>query len=254
MKYIFQVIYIFGLLSLTSPLFGETKTEAVLKSQKSGINANVTSQKKVDKIEDERQTKLDLYRRTTQEAENLKIYNDQMMKMIASQTEEMTSIHTKIEDIQKTSKEIIPLMIDMVSTLSSFVELDTPFLPSERTSRVKELTKLMDRADVTTSEKYRRILEAYQIEAEYGQSIEAYKDTILLNGTKKTVDLLRVGRIGLYYVTLDGSEAGVWSKTSKNWQSLNRSEAHNLVKAVKVAKKESAPSLLNLSIAKAEVL
>ena len=72
MKYIFQGIYIFGLLSLTSPLFWETKTEAVLKSQKSGINANVTSQKKVDKIEDERQTKLDLYRRTTQEAENLK--------------------------------------------------------------------------------------------------------------------------------------------------------------------------------------
>ena len=36
----------------------------------------------------------------------------------------------------------------------------------------------MDRADVAVSEKFSQVLQAYQIENEYGRTMEAYGDTI----------------------------------------------------------------------------
>jgi hypothetical protein len=42
---------------------------------------------------------------------------------------------------------------------------------------------MMTRADVTNAEKFRRIMEAYQIENDYGNTIEAYRANIELEGS-----------------------------------------------------------------------
>ena len=55
--------------------------------------------------------------------------------------------------------------------------MDIPFLLDERMSRVKDLDDLIIRADVTTAEKFRKIFEAYQLEAEFGKTIESYHGT-----------------------------------------------------------------------------
>jgi hypothetical protein len=252
MKTLKQIIIISGLMSMSPALYG--KVDKALEVQVKQIQKNASSQKKIDELDEKKQEKLSLYRQTVQETENLKVYNQQMQKMIASQKEEIAYTSRKIVEIEQTNKDIIPLMIEMVDTIAEFVAIDSPFLPKERNERVAELKKLLDRADVSTSEKYRRVLEAYQVEMEYGKTIEAYKDAIVIDGVKKTVDLLRLGRVGLYYVSLDGKTAAKWSKDEKNWVTLNRKDAHNIGKAIKVARKESAPSLLELPTAKAEAI
>ena len=54
----------------------------------------------------------------------------------------------------------------------------------ERSLRIGELRKLMERPDVLTSEKYRRVTEAYQIELDYGHTIEAYEGEITIHDTQ----------------------------------------------------------------------
>ena len=136
----------------------------------------------------------------------------------------------------------------MVETLEQFVALDVPFLLEERNGRVATLKQMMTRADVTISEKYRRILEAYQIENEFGRTIEAYRGTLDQEGKKLTVDFLRVGRIALVYQTLDASQNGVWDQGQRAWKELDSSYASAIQQGLKVARKQSAPDMIRLPL------
>jgi len=129
--------------------------------------------------------------------------------------------------------------------------LDTPFLKVERQKRVKDLEALMSRADVSTSEKFRRVLEAYQIENEYGRTIESYNGNVSLeDGEELAVEFLRSGRLSLMYVSLDGKTFGRWDKASKKYIPLEGKYKSSLKQGLRVAKKQQAPSLLKIPVTK----
>jgi hypothetical protein len=139
-------------------------------------------------------------------------------------------------------------MVRMIDGLDQFVALDMPFLPEERRERVENLRDLMSKADVTVSEKFRLLMEAYQIENAYGRSIEAYTGDLELDGTKRTVDFLQVGRVALLYQTSDRSETGFWDRDANTWQQLDDSYRTPVANAIKVARKQKAPDLLQIPV------
>jgi hypothetical protein len=149
----------------------------------------------------------------------------------------------QLSQIETTSREVLPMMQKMLVTLDQFVRLDLPFLPDERANRIASLKDMMGRADVSISEKYRRLVEGYQIEMEYGRTIEAYEGKI----AERTVDFLRTGRVALMYQTLDGRETGYWDTDSKQWRVDNSYES--AVKAgLKIARKQAAPDFVSVAI------
>lgn len=201
------------------------------------------SQTRINSLDNETQTLLGDYRLTLRETESLRRYNEQLELQLKSQEEEMVSIGQQIEEIERTNREIYPLMQRMLETLEQFVKLDLPFLPAERSQRIATLKEIMSRADVSTAEKYRRILEAYSVEMEYGRTLEAYQGKLGQGDEARTVDFLRVGRIALMYQTLDGRETGYWDANAKAWQEdsdYDEAVTHGL----KVARKQVAPNLI----------
>ena len=134
-------------------------------------------------------------------------------------------------------------MQKMLDTLEQFVALDVPFLVEERAKRVANLKDMMTRADVTFSEKYRRIVEAYQVEMEYGRTIEAYEGKLGAGDAARTVQFLRVGRVGLLYQTLDGRETGYWDADKRDWV-VDNHYRNAFREGIGVAKKMTAPDLL----------
>jgi hypothetical protein len=201
--------------------------------------AQADSQHRVDKLADERQGLADDYRNTLRETDSLKLYIQQLRAQLQSQEQEKDSIRGEIRETARTNVEILPLMQDMLGTLAQFVDLDVPFLLDERHERVKKLQDMMPRADVTVSEKFRRIVEAYQIEIDYGRTIESYTGN--LGG--KQVDFLRVGRVGLLYQTPDGKETGYWDRDKKGWV-VDNSYGDGVREGLKVARKQTSPDLL----------
>ena len=139
-------------------------------------------------------------------------------------------------------------MLRMIDALDALVELDLPYLLDERTERIAELRKLMKRADVTSAEKYRRIMEAYQTENEYGRTIEAYRSTIKRGDRDVKVDFLRFGRIALVYQTPDGTEAGVWNHETKSWEALDPRWRGAIKDGLRIARKQAAPDLIRLPL------
>jgi len=219
---------------LANPLVKTTINE-----QSATENSSRQTQQKINDLDDKTRDAVSEYRASLQEIESLKRYNEQLDLQVQSQQEEMVSIQQQIVQIERTSREITPLLVKMVDTMSKFVELDVPFLPDERKTRVAQLKEMLTRADVTLSEKYRRIMEAYQIEVEYGRTIEAYQGKV----GDKTVDFLRLGRIALLYQGLDGDETAYWDSDKKEWV-VDDDYRHYVKEGLKVARKQGAPDLL----------
>jgi hypothetical protein len=223
------------------------KLQAVVAEQKSADKAAIVAQQKIDKLSDDTQEMVAKYRQALADTESFKRYTEQLAIQVRAQEEELASIERQLSEIEGTSRDVLPMMQRMVDTLDEFVKLDVPFLPDERTKRVAQLREVLNRADVTISEKYRRILEAYQIEMEYGRTLDSYKGELGEGDDRRTVEFVRVGRVALVYQTLDGNETGYWDQEQKKW--IRDDDYRSAVRAaLAVAKKEGAPDLLTIPV------
>jgi len=208
------------------------------------VEAGAAAQQTIEKLDDERDQLLQEYRTVIQQLESLREYNDQLRTLIESQENEMVSIREQIERVTGIERDIVPLMNQMLNSLDQFVKLDIPFFAAERRNRVAGLKAMMNRADVTNAEKYRRILEAYQIENDYGRTIEA-KDGRLGEGEDaKTVTYLKVGRIAYLYQTLDGSETYAWDQAVGDWVRLGGQFDGPITTAIRMAREQVPPGMI----------
>lgn len=206
------------------------------------------SQDKIDSIADETRSLLEKYRLAIRRTDSLKAYNSQLRNSIENQKNELASIQRQLENIDETRRSITPLLARMVTVLEQTVSLDMPFLMEERNNRLNSIKNMMEQPDVPIPEKYRRIMEAYQIEIEYGRTIEAYTNDIEIDGTTQTVNILKVGRIILAYQTLDERSCGVWDTGSKSWRRLPDDYNHSISQGLSIANNQSPPDLFNMPV------
>jgi hypothetical protein len=221
--------------------------ESLTISTKSIENSGLTQDQIID-LDEQTRILLAEFQSTSKEYESLKLYNDQVQKIINSQLEEIESIILKIDELDQTNQRIVPLMLKMIDGLENFILLDLPFLMNERTERVNNLKSTMDRGDISTSEKFRLITEAYKTELEYGRTIEAYRDNILIDDVETSADFLRIGRIALTYLTVDGSKGGYWDTNSSSWEKSTSSIKRSTADALKVATKQAPPALIKIPV------
>jgi len=205
-------------------------------------------QRSIDQLDRQTRENYEEYSATLRQAELVEAYNRQLSRMIEDQTRELTDIEVQLESLAETEQATLPLLVRMQAMLEQFVASDLPFLLQEREQRVERLARLLDRADVSLAEKYRQILEAYQIEAEYGRTLEAWTDTLVQSAAEREVAFLRLGRVGLYYQTLDGEESGRWSREQDGWVKLDDQFNWSIRKGISVARQQSVPELLELPL------
>lgn len=235
-------------LALTSGLASGAAVPDLVDAGEQWLLAQTESQSRVDALGDQQRDLADEYRTVLREIEGLQAYNRQLQRQLQLQQGELSTLESSIAQATVVDRQILPLMLRMVGALEQFISLDLPFLPEERADRLRFVQDAIDRVDVTVPEKFRQVLEAYLVELEYGRTIEAYTGIAELDGQELEVDFLRIGRIGLYYQTLDGRRSGRWDGESAQWVSLPASDRNPLRDAIKVARKLSAPDLLPLPL------
>ncbi len=208
---------------------------------------SATSQAEISGLARQTQDLLFEYRSVVREAESLKIYNANLEKVVEDQKNEIDSIHRQLAGLENTNRGIVPLMLEMIATLEQIVEADVPFRIEERRARVRRLREMMDEAEVTASEKYRRVMEAYQGELEFSRTTEAYSD--ILPTTGQTVDFLRVGRMLLVYQTSNNRVTGWFNPGTRKFEDLDDDRFRFEVKnGLAIARNEKAPDLVTLPV------
>ena len=216
--------------------------------QRSSDLGSKDSQIIVSNLSDERQDLLGQYRLVLQQIDRLIAYNDYVERLIVDQEAQIIDIRKQLEQFALIERGIVPLMLDSIDTLDKFIDLDVPFLLEERKARVARLRTIMDLSDVTVSEKYRQIMDAYQIETTYGRDIEAYTGLLEIDGESRQVDFLRIGRTSLTYQTPDQEETGFWNKQTGQWEKLPNKYQNYVTQGLRVARKQVTPNILELPI------
>jgi len=173
--------------------------------------------------------------------EGLKVYNKQLEDQLKAQGVAKREIAASIGQAKGLEPQVVPLLGKMLGALESFVKADLPFNKDERLASIFKL-------EATTSSRFRSIMDIYTVELEYGNNYEAYKEVQNVGGSDIEVDMLRIGRVALYYQTPDQKNSAMWDNVNKTWKQLPDSANRNIRKAIKVAAKTTAPELLSLPL------
>tara|TARA_A100001037_G_scaffold282772_1_gene287682 strand:+ start:381 stop:1130 length:750 start_codon:yes stop_codon:yes gene_type:complete len=209
-------IYLLSLLAFFA--FSEnTDIEEILSENENNFSLSEKSQSQVNELSTEKDSLLAEWKVVVKQVEGLKIYNEQKRRQIKAQEERMVTLAEQTRQVVVIQRQIPPLMERMADSLEQFVSLDAPFSLDERVKRINQVRATLSDPKVTASEQVRQVLEAYNIEREYGRTIETYEDAIVIDGEEKVVNILRIGRLALMYQLKDQSQAGIWDSEQNDW-------------------------------------
>jgi hypothetical protein len=186
------------------------------------------------------------YARLVADAESIAAFNALIQRQIGSQESELAELQAQLATLDTTGAEFGPLLERMFASLEQFVASDVPFIDpvSDRKARIERLRELMTTEGTSPAERFRRLMEAYQIEMEYGRTMSDYKGS-LPDG--REAEFVRVGRVSLLYRTVDGSEAGYWDAAQKQWV-IDGDYSGAILEALRISRKELAPDLIEVPV------
>lgn len=209
-----------GGMLLCSLAHGQT-VNAIIAAEEGRIQVAQQGQDEIDDIVSETRSRFDEYQGLLKQIENVQVYNRLLQNQIDDQNRTLADLRNSIEEVTVIERQILPLMTRMIDGLEQFVELDVPFLLDERHERIADLKELLNRSDVTAAEQFRNVMEAWQIENDYGSAPESYTAVVPVGGADREVDVLKIGRVALLYLTPDGQQAGAWDQRNREWVQLD---------------------------------
>ena len=208
----------------------------------------VASQEKIDKISRETRDLLEEYRKLLDGSEYQAAYTRELEDLDRSQQLRIGELRQEIAQVRITRQRIVPLMRSMADALEKFVVLDLPFHHEDRINAVLQLKERLNRPELSASAKFRLLLEAYQLEQAYGSNLEAWRDSLEFQGRELSVEFLRVGRVAIYFQSLDGATSAYWDAALDEWIELDERYNRPLLQAMRVARNLTAPQLLHLPL------
>ena len=253
--------YLGGILMVASSLVWAAPVEQAVDKLVAANQQGSASQGKIDDLVADTQALSARYVQVQSQSQLLHKNNQYLQSLVDDQVQKIAAIELQLHNIESTNANLIPLMQEMLLSLEQFIALDLPFLSQERQTRLTSLQRLFVQSDISLANKYRSLLEAYQIESDYGRTIETYIDDYVdeavagatssatARGHVSQVQYFRLGRIGWYYLSLDGSKAARFDRQSQTWQPVDNQAKAGIAAGIDMAKQKLAPELLTLPIA-----
>lgn len=210
--------------------------------------AQAELQERIDAADDEARERLEELRRLERETRYLSARNDELAPRLERQEEGLARRETALATLAETREALPHLQISLVERLTQWIEQDLPFLVEERRGRVASLKAGLSDPALSESDRLERILAAWRAELAYGREMDAWRGYLNDESGRREVDFLRFGRVGLYYLTPDGRNGGVWQADEGRWVALNESERRELRHGLLIARDQRAPELLRLPV------
>ena len=242
-------------LAMTIPGYADTAQvveQSLEKSVKQSVKLSIDTRQATQKQQEAWDArKLELTARYDQllsENEALTLTFQQLSKeKLKHQKLNQTLEQEKLESI-RIQAEMLPSRRAVQARLEILVKKDTFFLEKERTTRLVSLAQVMDDIDLSIGEKFRKVMEALVIEAEYGNTVEVYQDKIRIGPTELQGNIFRLGRISNFFLSLDNNFAAVFNVGQNQWERLDEKYIPALAQGVEMAAKRRPVELIDLPL------
>ncbi len=238
-----------SVIAVAGGVFAQSVTvDQVLQADQRRLTLAQESQERLNEVVEGTRSLTDQYRAINKESDGLKVYNRLMTAQTNGQTATLEDISISMDQVDVINRQIFPFMERMIDGIWQSVALDIPFLMVERTERIAALKETMERSDVSVAEKFRKVMEAYQIEMDYGSYNEYYVQSLGIGGSVREYNMLRIGRVGLYFQSDDTSITGWWNAELGAFEELGNEHRNEVRKGIRVARQLIAPELILLPV------
>ncbi len=228
-------------------------SDRVEKPIQEAIDIRQKTQKAQEHWQEERRKLVDAYEALQQELKQMEAQKDSLTQTSAAARVRIAAKGKQLADIEQISDQIQPFLGELIKGLRQQFNDDMPFLADERGQRLDKLDRLTADPNVEVSEKFRKIMEALMVEAEYGRTIEVYQETIGVENREILANIFRLGRITLFYQTLDQKRCGFYNVASGVWSPLPKSYNYAVQSAMDIGLKRRPVELLTLPIGRMTV-
>jgi hypothetical protein len=162
--------------------------------------------------------------------------------------EQVNELQRRLEESTRLNAVITDTLRTVLVRLEEAIAADLPFLREEREHRLESLRRQMAQPEIAPAENLRRLLEALLIEAKYGETIEVTKEQVPLDGEPTLVDILRIGRIAMFWQTPDGVRTGTYDPATESYVDLPAKHRRNVKHAMEMAQNMRVIELLSLPL------
>jgi hypothetical protein len=247
-KACFTVVFLFCLMAMPGHSKAGSETYKIQEKVVKTIEVRQETQKKEAAWAGKKAELTARYRSLSYGKDHLEKIKQKTAQMLNAQKDLLDETKRKIEESARIQEGLQSCLESIVARMEAFVKRDLPFLSKERWDRLASIKEILANPDKPAAEKYRSVMEGLQIETGYGHTVEAYQDTVDLDGRPVLVDILRLGRLSLFCQTPDGKVVGHYDRASKKWCTLSSEYRHNLNKALAMARHEQTIDLVRLPI------
>jgi hypothetical protein len=184
---------------------------------------------------------------------------DYLRNQLARQDEKARALDDAVAELERRMAEsgrlqaVIQDTLDVtLARLEQAVARDLPFLPGEREARLAGLRRHMAQPDLNAAEKLRRVLEALLVEAQYGETVDVSPRTVVIDGQEVHADVLRIGRLAMFWKSPDGGRVGTWDPVSEAWVGLPGRYNRTVTRAMEMATRMRPVALIEMPLGRIE--
>jgi FtsZ-binding cell division protein ZapB len=226
----------------------EEVTDKIKKPVEDSIAIRQKTQKDIETWSEKKIMLETEYDTLTENNKRLAIQREQLTQELDTMQQRISDLENRIEAMKKISEKLKPFLYGVYEKLVESVDQRLPFLQVERSERLVNLKKTLDDPQIVLGEKFRKIMEALFIEAEYGNTVEVFQEKIFLGDEDVLVNVLRLGRISLLFETLDQKTSGYFDLDENQWKALPQSANRDIRIAMEIGSKRRPADVVTLPL------
>lgn len=231
----------------------DTTNPPIVAPVQEAVQIRQVTQKAREQWRDDHARLMTRYEQLVSDQNRLAAEHSALQESIQSSRRKIAEKEKQLAHIEEVRTQIEPFLQAGLVRLKAMVDDDLPFLSEERTERIQRLEGLLADPELAISERFRKLMEALLVEAEYGNTIEVYQQTIAVNNAQMLVNIFRLGRISLFYQTLDQTQCGFFDVAANSWQPLEAAHNRAIGAAIDMGAKRKPVELLSLPVGRISV-